>query len=94
MSVQHHPTKSPARGSYCFLSCRFCSYAVHVVVDGVSSQRPLDRAVALQRMQQVNASPIFYFRSTYDIVLLIASTKALTAVPLVGASFFYCYESF
>lgn len=30
-------------------------YAVHVVVDGVSSQRPLDRAVALRRMQQVGA---------------------------------------
>eukprot|EP00611_Tribonema_gayanum_P027846 TRINITY_DN6_c0_g1_i3.p2 TRINITY_DN6_c0_g1~~TRINITY_DN6_c0_g1_i3.p2 ORF type:complete len:188 (-),score=49.01 TRINITY_DN6_c0_g1_i3:476-1039(-) len=30
-------------------------YSVHVVVDGVSSQRPLDRAVALRRMQQVGA---------------------------------------
>merc|ERR1712039_1003907 len=30
-------------------------YQVHIVVDGVSSRRPLDRSVALQRMQTAGA---------------------------------------
>ncbi len=45
---------------------------VHVLVDGVSSQRPADRAVALQRMAQTGA---FLTTSESALFMMMADAK-------------------